>query len=116
VAGVENKIPEGQKGYCEVKERAVKLDFTALSTTSTPVNVMPRRHSSELTIEWKLSMPATLAGRIENVLGDPVTGKPIYGIRTQLLTLLLERWLAEQRGDIPELLPKIPTIEQLRAM
>lgn len=77
---------------------------------------MPRRHNSELTIEWKLSMPATLAGRVEHVLGDPVTGKPIYGVRNKLLTMLLDRWLAEQSDTAPELLPEVPTIEQLRAM
>jgi hypothetical protein len=79
---------------------------------------MPRRAKSELTIEWKLSMPATLAGRIENVLGDPVTGKPIYGVRNRLLVMLLDHWLAQQSNpdSPPELLPEIPTIEQLRAM
>jgi len=77
---------------------------------------VPRRHNSELTIEWKLSMPATLAGRIEHVLLDPVTNKPIYGVRNRLLTSLLERWLAEQTETPDALLPPVPNIEQLRAM
>jgi hypothetical protein len=77
---------------------------------------MSRQHNADLICYWKLSIPATLAGQIEFALLDPVTKKTKYGARNKLVTALLERWTAEQRNTQEDLLPPIPTIEQLRAM
>lgn len=71
------------------------------------------RRNDDLIRPWKLSMPATLAGKIEFALLDPITGRTKYGARNTLVVKLLERWLAEQQGDKP---PEIPTLEELRAL
>lgn len=57
---------------------------------------MPRRPNNEMRTEWKISLPATLAGQIEMLLLDPITGKPRYGARRQLIEGLLTEWLAAQ--------------------
>jgi len=77
---------------------------------------MSRQHNADLICYWKLSIPATLAGQIEFALLDPVTRKTKYGARNKLVISLIERWIAEQRGGDPNLLPPVVTIEQLRAM
>jgi len=69
----------------------------------------------DLSKPWKLNMPATLAGRVEFVLLDPVHQQPIYGARVKLVSELLERWLAEQSGTPPDQLPHVSTIEEIRA-
>lgn len=59
-------------------------------------------------------MPATLAGRIEAMLLDPIHAKPIYGRRGALIIGLLEHWVALEAGKSGPELPPIPTLEQLR--
>jgi hypothetical protein len=76
---------------------------------------MARPFNDDLNRPWKLVLPATLAGRIEYVLTDPLTKKPIYGSRNTLVEALLEYWLARESGMPADRLPSIPTIEQLRA-
>lgn len=71
---------------------------------------MPRQ-PTEPTLRWNLHIPATLAGRIEFMLHDPLAARPIYGARTILLIKLLEFWEARQRGE-PE--PHLPSILELR--
>ena len=74
------------------------------------------RRNDDLIRPWKLSMPATLAGRVEFALLDPITGKTKYGARNTLIVKLLERWLAEQSDPVPQDLPTVPTLEELRAI
>ena len=74
------------------------------------------RPAPDLLRPWKISMPATLAGRIEYVLLDQITGKPKYGARNTLIVALLERWLAEQQTPQPDYLPRVPSLEELRLM
>lgn len=62
---------------------------------------MPRHTSPDLRKDWKISIPATLAGAIEFQLYDPITGKPRYAERSRLITHLLNVWLAERTGDSP---------------
>lgn len=59
-------------------------------------------------------MPATLAGKVEYVLLDPVHQKPIYGARNKLITALLENWLAREQGVPLDQLPHVPTVLELR--
>jgi len=54
--------------------------------------------ASELRVEWKISLPATLAARIELLLLDPGKLKPEYGARSRLIVELLENWL-DERGE-----------------
>lgn len=61
---------------------------------------------------WKLNLSASLAGKIEYMLSDPLTKKPIYGARVKLVEALLECWIAEQEGR--PVLPPVPSLEELR--
>lgn len=58
---------------------------------------MGRPLNPDLTKHWKVSLPATLAGTVEFYLFDPLHKKPTYGARSQLLTTLLEEWVADQK-------------------
>lgn len=55
---------------------------------------MPRKASADLTKPWKVNLPATLAGKIEFLLLDPVHQKPLYAARGFLLERLLISWLS----------------------
>jgi hypothetical protein len=75
---------------------------------------MPRPFNEDLSIPWKINLPATLAGRVEYALLDPVHNKPIYASRNRLIVSLLEYWLAKQSGTPQAQLPHIPSILELR--
>ena len=55
---------------------------------------MPRRFSPDLRRDWKIPLPATLAGAVEFELLDPLTKKPRYGERSKLIAQLLSDWLS----------------------
>jgi hypothetical protein len=59
---------------------------------------MPRSPNPEPYKPWKITLPATLAGRIEFIFLDPIHGKPRYGARNELLTRLLSQWLDSDEG------------------
>jgi hypothetical protein len=61
---------------------------------------MPRHCNPDLTKDWKLPIPATVAGAVEFELLDPVTKKPRYGERTRLVTQLLANWLRERGYNV----------------
>ena len=73
---------------------------------------MARLLNPDLSTPWKINLPATLAGKVEYVLLDPIHQKPIYGVRNKLIVSLLEWWLARERGDPSP--PSVPTIIELR--
>lgn len=75
---------------------------------------MARPLNPDLNKPWKLLMPATLAGRVEYILIDPVHKKPIYGSRNTLVIALLEWWIARESGTAPEHLPHVPSVTELR--
>lgn len=75
---------------------------------------MPRPSNPDLSLPWKINLPASLAGRVEFMLLDPVHGKPIYASRNKLIVALLEHWIAREHGTPPALLPRIPSIFELR--
>lgn len=60
---------------------------------------MPRPPSLERQKKWKLSINATIAGRVELELMDPVHRKPIYGERSKLVEQLLSEWLEKRRQE-----------------
>lgn len=61
---------------------------------------MARPFNPELTKNWKVSLNAPLAARVELALWDKINNKPAYGLRAELLELLLEDWLA---GKMPHI-------------
>jgi hypothetical protein len=54
---------------------------------------MSRRRASSLRANWKLSLPAPLAARIDLLLLDPLTSKPKYAERARITTQLWEDYL-----------------------
>ena len=73
---------------------------------------MPRPCNPDLMIDWKVPLPATIAGAVEHELMNAVTGKPRYGARSQLIAYLLSGWLAGRGRQVEvdplpdDLLPK----------
>jgi hypothetical protein len=63
--------------------------------------------------EWKVSLKARLAGEIDLMLENPLTRKPQYGARARLIEALLDRWLAEQKGDPTDTIA-VPSLLELR--
>lgn len=64
-------------------------------TTEAPP--VPRACNPDLMKDWKVPLPATLAGAVELELFDHLTGKPRYGERSKLIAYLLSEWL-QRRG------------------
>lgn len=56
---------------------------------------MPRKPNPDLIRAWKTNLPATLAGKIEHLLFDPVHNRARYGVRGFLIERLLEHWLGK---------------------
>lgn len=75
---------------------------------------MGRPFNADLSTPWKINMPATLAGKVEYLLLDPVHGKPIYASRNRLIVSLLEYWLAREQGLPEDQRPPIPDVLELR--
>lgn len=75
---------------------------------------MPRPFNPDMSTPWKLNMPATLAGKVEFLLLDPIHQKPIYASRNKLVVSLLEWWLARESGRDDDSLPHIPSVIELR--
>lgn len=54
---------------------------------------MPRRANVDPRTEWKVSLDATIAARVEAIIFDHLSGKPAYGKRSALIERLLVLWL-----------------------
>lgn len=67
---------------------------------------MPRPPNPDLIKPWKTNLPATLAGKIEYLLHDPIHNRPRYAARGFLIEQLLNVWLAKIESTTPDL----PTI------
>lgn len=72
---------------------------------------MPRPSNPDLIRNWKIALPATLAGTVEFLLMDPITRKPRYSARSKLIQVALERWVAEYEGRTP---PPMPSLDEIR--
>lgn len=60
---------------------------------------MSRPYREGIQTKWKLSLDATVAGRVEHILLDPLSGRPRYGARARLVEELLKRWALDiERG------------------
>lgn len=75
---------------------------------------MPKQFNADLIVKWKITLPATLAGRVEYMLLSPTYGKPIYAARARLVEALLENWVARESGS--DVLPHVPSLEELRSI
>lgn len=75
---------------------------------------MARPMNPDLSRPWKLNMPATLAGKVEYLLLDPIHQKPLYGARLKLVCELLEQWLARESGKPEVEWPRVSTVQELR--
>lgn len=59
--------------------------------------------------KWRISIPNVLALDIDLMLYNPALGKPIYGARSQLITDLLEQYMAKiKRGEETYVQPDDP--------
>ncbi len=72
---------------------------------------MSRPRAPYIRADYKLSIPAELAGRIDLTLEDPLTHKPKYGARARLTEKLYRIWLAHVNGDP---VPPFPSVAELR--
>lgn len=72
---------------------------------------MPRKPNPDMIKPWKVNLPATLAGKIEYLLHDPIHNQPRYGARGFLIERLLDHWLAHVTGD-PK--PPLPSLDEIR--
>lgn len=54
-------------------------------------------------VDWKLSIPTSVAAPVSLLLSDPLTGRPKHGARSRLVTRLLREWVQQkQKGAIRE--------------
>lgn len=74
--------------------------YTAPATLEEPTT-MPRKMNPDLMIDWKVVLPAHIAGAVEFELMDPITKKPRYGERSRLIAQLLADWLIPRGRSIP---------------
>lgn len=75
---------------------------------------MARPFNPDLTVNWKIPLPATVAGTVEYMLSDPLHQKPIYGARNKLFIAMLQWWIEREKGTPAAALPPIPTMLELR--
>lgn len=64
---------------------------------------LSRPYREGIQVKWKLSLDASIAGRVENILMDPMTGKPRYGARARLVEELLKRWALDFEAGTTDL-------------
>jgi len=55
-----------------------------------------RKPHTDPPIEWKVSIPQSIAAPVELILTDALTGKPKHGARSKLIAELLNHWLVSQ--------------------
>lgn len=56
-----------------------------------------RKPLAEKRLEITLNLPADLMAEVDFYLLDPASGKPAYGARSQLVTLLLRFWVERSK-------------------
>lgn len=62
-------------------------------------------------VNFVLSIPQSLAAKVELLLYDPTTGKPAYGGRSALIQQLLREWVESQlltRENKPPIINPLP--------
>lgn len=56
-----------------------------------------RKPHSDPPVQWFLSVPTTLAAKVDLLLMDPVTRKVKYSARSDLVQVLLREWVEKQQ-------------------
>lgn len=74
---------------------------------------MSQRRAPEPYVQWKVSVPATTAARVELVFLNPVLQKAEYGSRSHLITTLLNDWLEKYEQSNGKIIPPSLTPAQL---
>lgn len=59
-----------------------------------------RKPLTDPPVEWKVSLPSSLAAQIELVLLDPLMMKAGYGKRSALIASLLRDWLKKEKENL----------------
>lgn len=57
------------------------------------------------TMDVKISLPKRMVADLDNLLYDPVRGKPRYGGRSKIIRRLLQNWMVKEklrRAEIQE--------------
>lgn len=54
---------------------------------------MSRRRAPIPFVKWKLNIPVDVAATIEELYFNPTLGKPKYGAKSELVTVLLRRFI-----------------------
>ena len=72
---------------------------------------MARPVNDDLIKQWKITLPATLAGTVEHLLFDEVLGKPKYAARAKLIEKCLEAWVDRELGRAAVI---VPTADELK--
>jgi hypothetical protein len=76
-----------------------------------------QKKGAEPTITWKIRVPASVAAHIELMVMDPITRKPSYGKRSELIASLLRQHLKNVGFDIQKEIDKLyPTKEELEKL
>jgi len=65
--------------------------------------------------QWKITIQAALAGKMEMVLDDPITRRPIYGRRRELTEALYRNWLDREAGKPEAERSHVPSLLELRS-
>lgn len=69
-----------------------------------------RRQNRDKPIEWSVNIPESVANEVELLLSNPLTGKPVYGAKSSLLTTALREWLERHTGKEVERCPHCNSI------
>jgi hypothetical protein len=60
-----------------------------------------RKAHSDPPVQRFISLPTTLAAKVDLLLMDPVMNKPKYGSWSDLIQVLLRRWVEDQINPSP---------------
>ena len=55
-----------------------------------------RKPALDRPIKWRISIPFSIASRVDLLLSDPTTGTASIGARSELLSRMLRQWLEAQ--------------------
>ena len=64
---------------------------------------MARPYKAVRSVAWKLRIPYDLAAAIEEMFLNPLTGRPGYGEKSDLVVTLLRKYLDEQTAALAQL-------------
>ena len=60
-----------------------------------------RKPKSDPPVGVKIRLPTTIHNRLSQYLEDPLTGRPIHGARSVLVTNLIKEYLDKKEKNIP---------------